>query len=390
MTATIDLGLMPDQGVAAPDLHARLAELREQGDVVHVEWNGFPASLITRHDAIQEAFRDEELFSPRETRKVVTPYSGDRDISALEGSEHRVYRALVSGPFKRDAVDRLTEQTIRPTVEELVDALPRGETVDLVPTLCKLLPLTIIQRMLGVPPDPRLDHWADAFINTHQDPAASARAAIEFTELLAPVVAARRAEPRDDLISLVAQAELDGEQLSDEDVYTFGRTLFPAGADTTYMSTSNMLAILLSDPARWEQCVDEPEARTLVVEECLRLESPLVSMPRIARHDGEFRGTAIAAGSFSLLCLAAANRQPDVYEHPDDFVPDRWLPGSKTAPMLTFGYSAHFCLGAPTARAEMRVLLDVLTDRHPRLTLTRAPEMLGTMMRRADRVEVAL
>jgi cytochrome P450 len=127
-----------------------------------------------------------------------------------------------------------------------------------------------------------------------------------------------------------------------------------------------------------------------MVEECLRLESPLVSMPRVARRDGEFRGAPIAAGSFSLLCLAAANRQPDVYEHPDDFVPDRWLPGSKTAPMLTFGYSAHFCLGAPTARAEMLVLLDVLADRHPRLTLTRAPEMLGSMMRRADRVEVAL
>ncbi len=108
------------------------------------------------------------------------------------------------------------------------------------------------------------------------------------------------------------------------------------------------------------------------------------------RHDGEFRGTQIAAGSFSLLCLAAANREPGVYERPDEFLPDRWLPGSKTAPLLTFGYSAHFCLGAPTARAEMRALLDVLTERRPKLALTREPEMLGTMMRRADRVEVAL
>ena len=123
---------------------------------------------------------------------------------------------MVSGPFKRDAVERLTEQTIRPTVEELVDALPRGETVDLVPTLCKLLPLTIIQRMLGIPPDPRLDHWADAFINTHQDPAASGPAAIEFTELLAPVSSASR----------------------------------------------------------------NPTRGSRMVEECLRLESPLVSMPR--------------------------------------------------------------------------------------------------------------
>ena len=387
---TFDLGLMPDQGIPVPDLHDRLASLRAQGDVVPVAWNGIPAHLLTTHDAIREAFKDEELFSPRETRRVITPYSGERDISALEGAEHRLYRALVSGPFKRDAVERLTTNAIRPTVEQLVDGLPRREPVDLVPALCKPLPLTIIQRLLGIPADPRLDHWADAFINTAQDPETSAQAAVDFTELLGPIVAARRTDPQDDLISLVATAEADGERLSDEDVFSFARTMFPAGADTTYMSTSNMLAILLSDPGRWRQVVDDPASRPRVVEECLRMESPLVSMPRIARHDGEFRGVTIAAGSFSLLCLASANREPSLYPDPDRYDPDRWLPGAKTTPIFTFGYAAHFCLGAPTARAEMLAVLDVLADRHPDLTLQQPATMLGSMMRRADRIVVEL
>jgi cytochrome P450 len=381
---------MPDQGVAVPDLHEHLADLRAQGDVVTAPWNGMPVHVLTTHDAIREAFKDEELFSPRETRRVITPYSGERDISALEGAEHRLYRALVSGPFKKDAVERLNANTIRPTVEELVDALPRGRAVDLVPALCKPLPLTIIQRMLGIPPDPRLDDWADAFINTHQDPEASSQAATDFTELLGPIVDARRVDPRDDLISLVATAETDGARLSDEDVFSFARTMFPAGADTTYMSKSNMLGILLSEPARWQHVVDDPESRPRVVEECLRLESPLVSMPRIARHDGDFRGVAIDAGSISLLCLASANREPSLYPDPDRYEPDRWLPGAKTTPIFTFGYAAHFCLGAPTARAEMLAVLDVLTDRHPRLTLEAESQMLGSMMRRADRIVVEL
>ena len=208
---------------------------------------------------------DEELFSPRGTHKVVTPYSGDRDSSALEGSEHRVYRALVSGPFKRDAVERLTEQTIRPTVEELVDDLPRGETVDLVPTLCKLLPLTIIQRMLGIPPDPRLDHWADTFINTHQDPAASGRAAIEFTELLAPVSSASRNPTR-------ARA--------------WSRSAFASRAPSCRCRASR-------------------------------------------RHDGEFRGAPIAAGSFSLLCLGPRTANPMSTSTPTTSCPTAGSPGRR-------------------------------------------------------------
>ena len=387
---TVDLGAMPDQGVELPGLHQRLAELRALGDVVPVTWNGIPASLLTTHDAIREAFKDEELFSPYETRRVITPFSGERDISGLEGAEHRLYRVLVSGPFKRDAVERLTTNTILPTVEELVDALPRGRPVDLVPALCKPLPLAIIQRMLGIPPDPRLDEWADAFINVHQDPEASSRAKADFTELLRPIVAARRTDPRHDLISLVATAELDGDQLSDEDVYTFARVLFPAGADTTYMSISNMLAILLSEPSRWHRVVKDPESRPRAVEECLRLEGPIVSMPRVARHDGKFRGTAIAGGSFNLLCLASANREPSLYLDPDRYDPDRWLPGAKTTPIFTFGYAAHFCLGAPTARAEMLAVLNVLADRHPDLALREHSVMLGSLMRRADRLLVEL
>jgi cytochrome P450 len=386
----LDLGLMPDQGVAVPDLHDHLAALRAQGEVVSAPWNNMPVHVLTTYEAIREAFKDEELFSPRETRRVITPYSGERDISALEGAEHRLYRALVSGPFKRDAVEHLNANTIRPTVEELIDALPRGRSVDLVPSLCKPLPLTIIQRMLGIPPDPRLDDWADAFINTHQDPDASTQAATDFTELLGPIVDARRVDPQDDLISLVATAEIDGARLSDEDVFTFARTMFPAGADTTYMSTSNMLALLLSEPARWRHVVEDPESRPRAVEECLRLESPLVSMPRIARHDGAFRGVTIEEGSISLLCLASANREPSLYAEPDHYLPDRWLPGAKTTPIFTFGYAAHFCLGAPTARAEMLALLDVLVDRHPDLALEEQPAMLGSMMRRADHVVVAL
>ena len=281
---------------------------------------------------------------------MITPYSGERDISALEGSEHRVYRALVSGPFKKDAVERLTQNVIGPLINELVDALPTGETVDLVPALCKPLPLGVIQRMLGVPPDPRLDHWADAFINTHQDPKGRSRpwsTSPSCCRASSPSDASNRVT-----ISVARRARRRRRRAAQRRRRLHVRRApcsRPAPTPPTCRAATCSRSCS-SEPARWEQCVEEPDVRPRVGRGVPPAREPAgvdaacrAARRRVPRHQ-------IAAGSFSLLCLAAANHEPGVYERPDEFLPDRWLPGSETAPLLTFGYSAHFCLGAPTAR----------------------------------------
>jgi cytochrome P450 len=264
------------------------------------------------------------------------------------------------------------------------------DTADLVTALAKPLPLAVTARMLGLPDDPRMDEWAAAFINFGVDPDGGLRASRELTAVLSLLVAERRASPREDLISLVANAEVEGERLSDEDVCTFARMLFPAGADTTYMAMSNLFALLLSEPQRWDRCVEEPGSRPLLVEEALRFEAPLVSMARVARHDGDFRGHPVPAGAMVLLCLGMANRQPDVYADADRYAPDRWGPGHDTRPHVSFGYGDHFCLGAAIARAEMTAALDVLAERRPRIDLAAPIRMLGSLMRRPDEVQVHL
>jgi cytochrome P450 len=187
----------------------------------------------------------------------------------------------------------------------------------------------------------------------------------EVKEYMSVILAERRRAPREDLISELAQAELDGERLSDEEIFSFLRLLLPAGVETTYRATGNMLFSLLSNSDQLEAVRSDRELIPQAIEESLRLETPLLNITRLATKDAEVGGALIPAGSTVMLMLAAANRDEARYPDPDNYDVLRASP----KPHISFGHGPHACLGTHLARLEMRVALNLLLDRLPNLRL---------------------
>jgi cytochrome P450 len=183
-------------------------------------------------------------------------------------------------------------------------------------------------------------------------------------EYFVPILADRRQEPREDLISGLAQAEIDGERLSDEEIFSFLRLLLPAGVETTYRSLGNLLLGLLSNPDQLDAVRADRSLIPQAIEEAIRWEPPLLTITRVATRDTELGGVSIPAGSAVMPVLGAANRQEDRYPDPDRFDIFR-----QPRAHIGFGHGVHVCLGMHLARLEMRVALNLLFDRLPNLRL---------------------
>jgi cytochrome P450 len=208
----------------------------------------------------------------------------------------------------------------------------------------------------------------------------------EFTARLAPLVAAKRREPEGDLLSVLATAEVDGEMLADEEIFSYARLVFAAGTDTTFFGLGNTLYALLTHPEQLERVLADPGTELRwAVEEALRWESPVSMEPRRAPTATEWFGTPIDAGARLLFGIAAANRDPAVFADPD-----RYDVGRRPEPIMTFGIGMHFCLGAHLARAELVTSLGVLLARLPGLELVDADQtrIAGTVLRGPDQLRV--
>jgi cytochrome P450 len=186
----------------------------------------------------------------------------------------------------------------------------------------------------------------------------------ELRGYFAEIIADRRRHTRDDLVSQLISAEVDGRRLSDEEIYPFLLLLLPAGAETTYRSSSNLLFGLLSDPDQLGAVRADRSLVPQAIEEALRWETPLLTVARLATEDVELGGVRIPAGSFVAVSLGAANRDPGQHAEPDAFDIFR-----ERAQHISFGDGAHKCLGMHLARLEMRVLLNAVLDRLPGLRL---------------------
>ena len=211
---------------------------------------------------------------------------------------------------------------------------------------------------------PQFQRWSISLLSiiVNRERAIAASAALR--EYFAPILAARRQEPRDDLISSLAQAEIDGEKLSDEEIFSFLRLLLPAGVETTYRSTGNLLFGLLSNPEQLDAVRSDRSLIPQAIEEAVRWEAPLLTITRVATRDTELAGHPIPAGSTVMLVLGAANRDEDRYPDPDRFDIFR-----APKPNISWGHGVHVCLGMHLARLEMRVALELLLDRLPDLRL---------------------
>ncbi|MFN8625711.1 MAG: cytochrome P450 [Candidatus Binatia bacterium] len=347
-----------------PDFHARLSAVRETGcRVVPVRYLNQTAWVILRHDDVMAAYCDEEgLPAAAAYLRHSAPAQG-RTLLCMTGEEHRINRLLVSGAFRPSSVRRYLESLLVPLANEMIDALDGAggpRTADLVDRYTRRYPFRVITRLLGIPvtDEPQLLRWLEGLFAFPWDPQTALTARKAIGDYLRPIVDTRRAAPRDDLISLLVTAEVEGHRLSEEEIFSFIRLIFPAGSDTTYLAMGSLLWAVLRDRELYRTLCQRPEARPDAVEEGLRLYSAICLQPRYTEREVTIAGVTIPANSILLFGNATANRDPAVFEAPDEFRLQRPQRDS-----LTFGAGPHFCLGSHLARAELQVSLGLLLDR---------------------------
>jgi len=350
-----------------PDLHEVLAQLRSQHAVAPVHYLGENAYLITRFRDVQAALSDEESFpSAAAYLRHSGPVMG-KTIQCMGGDEHRRNRALVSAAFRPRLMTQFVEAFLTPEAHKLVDAFAGQGEADLVRDFTTRYAFTVIARLLDFPPTDfdQLKLWGDGLINFPWDPEGALAASRAFTAYAKEIVDARRSRPGEDLLSSLATVEVEGERLADEEIFSFLRLLFPAGADTTYRGLGSMLYGVLSERAVFDAVREDPACIPRVVQEALRWEAPTALLPRFAPKDVSWVGVPIPAGSQVLFGITSGNRDARVFREPERFDPWR-----KEREFLTFGRGEHFCLGSHLARREMEVSLRVIAERLPDLELT--------------------
>ncbi len=268
-------------------------------------------------------------------------------------------------------MERWERELVAPIVHRLIDAFAARGQAELVRELTLPFPIQVIAAILGLPPAdlPQFHRWAVELISIIADISRGLEASQHLRDYFAGILETRRRDPQQDVISLLASAELDGQRLTDEEIFAFLRLLLPAGAETTYRSSSNLLFGLLSDRDQYEAVRADRSLIKRAIEEGLRWEAPLTSIARLALKDATVEGVDIPAGAVIGVCLGAANR--DARRYPD---PDRFDIAREPKPHMAFAYGAHTCLGMHLARMETRVLLEALFDRLPNLRLDPAAE----------------
>ncbi len=352
-------------------------EARQYGDLVY--WGDYNKVAAVSYRAVQALLKDRRFGRevPAELREPgpahLAPWLNVEAHSLLEAEppRHTRLRALVMRAFTTRSIASLAP-SIEQLCHTLMDRFPATE-FDLLDAYCTQVPVITICRLLGVPEDmsPQLLRWSHDMVamyqasRNHQTEDNAARAAQEFTDFLTRYIEQRRSDPRDDLITRLIAAEEDGEKLSRDELVATCILLLNAGHEATVHSLGNGMKTLLQTGSR-PLAPDEIDA---AVEEILRYDPPLHMFTRYAYEDVEIFNHRFSRGDEVALLLGAANRDPAVWNAPNTFDPTR--------PIVTntsFGGGLHFCVGAPLARLEMRIALQVLFQRAPELRLSAQPE----------------
>jgi cytochrome P450 len=321
--------------------------------------------VLFGYDGVFQAFRDEKAFTSAAYDKTIGLVMG-HTILAMEGKEHHDHRSLVAKAFRATALERWEPSVIAPVCNQLVDEIKADGHADLVKALTFEFPTRIISELLGLPRED-LDMFRRlslGLISIQTDIEAGLIAAAELHTYFADQVEQRREKPTNDIIGDLCTAEIDGEKLTDEAIIAFLRLLLPAGLETTYRSSGNLLYLLLTHP---EQLAMVQRDRSLIpaaMEEGLRVETPLTMVMRTTTRDVEISGTTIPAGAQIDLCMGSANRDESRWKDADTF--DILRPRQAH---IAFAGGIHMCLGMHLARLETRVMLDSLLDRVDKLTL---------------------
>jgi cytochrome P450 len=355
------------------------ARARQQGPLVRMFDPYFktPVWMVTRYKEAVELLRDPRFT--KDQRKV--PENASSGIVRVEGfdvlnqhmlsadpPDHTRLRTIVSKAFTPRRVEGLRPR-VTAIAQRLLDAaLPQG-AMNLLDAFAFPLPVTVIAEMLGVPTEDQdqFREWTNVIINPPLDGnlAPLQKAGAQFLQYFQELMARRRSEPRDDLLTALMSAEEQGDRLSPTELVGMLFLLLVAGHETTVNLIGNGVWALLKHPEQLERLRANPALIDSAVEEMLRYRGPVeTSTYRWATQDTEFRGQVIQAGEGVLASLLAANHDPEQFPEPERFDITR-----EPNRHIAFGFGTHFCLGAPLARLEATIAINLLLERLPRLRL---------------------
>ncbi len=360
----------------AQDPYPVYAALRER-DPVHRSAL-MNAWMFARHADIDTILRDHRRFSndPRKgslssRQRAGLPADEEFTMLFLDPPDHKRLRALVNKAFTPKAVNALKPH-IRSLLGSLLDEIDDPAGFDLMQAVAQPLPVIVIAEMLGVPPEDRAQFkiWSDQRART-LEPSIDAReralaeaANKSLNNYFRPIIEERRADPKDDIVSALAQAEEEGDRLTELEMLNMLRLLLIAGNETTTNLIGNGVLALLRHPDQLQRLRDDPSLIPLAVDELLRFDSPVQTDFRRALEDCEVNGFPLKKRDNIVLMLGAANRDPDVFDDPD-----RLDVGRGDRSHLSFGRGIHHCIGAPLARLEGRVVLEMLLERFSQISL---------------------
>ena len=354
------------------DPYPDLARQRRETPIQRIDMSampgeeGKPVFIVFRHEDIQTMLKDNETYSSNAVIQIFGDVLGHGVMLGMDEPVHGRLRSLVTKAFTQKALARWQDEIVGRIGTELIDGVAADGATDLVKSFTFPYPTRIIAALLGLPEEdfPQFQRWSISMLSFTINPERGKAASQALVDYFKPILAARREEPREDLISSLAAAEIDGHRLDDEDIYSFIRLLLPAGVETTYRSLGSLLYGLLTNPEQLEAIRADRSLIPQAIEEGVRWDAPLLNITRVTTRDTELAGVPIPAGCSVMPMLGAANRQEDRYPDPDRFDIFR-----QAKVPISWGYGVHVCLGMHLARLEMRTAINLLLDRLPNLRM---------------------
>lgn len=385
---------MGADGDATP--YPLLKELRAQSPV-HPGWpemgmvgnsgDGPPTYTAYSFDAVKAVFTDNITFSTRCYEDVVRPLQGPT-ILEMQEPEHAVYRKLHEFAFARSSMKRWDSELVGPLVDSTIAKFKDAKRGDLVDAVFMPIPVRVIAALLGLPDSDVLQfhRLAIDILGFRGDMDTAMKASAAMKGYFVGILAEKRRTPTDDMVSILATAEVNGVKMSDEQIYGFMRNLLPAGAETTSRSTASLAMALLTHPDQFNAVRDDRALLPQAIEEGIRWETPLLNFMREVTRDTELAGVPIPKGATMMLSLGSANHDENRWDEPEkfDIFRDR-------KPHIGFGHGAHVCLGMHLARLESLKIFNALFDALPGLRLdpdAPPPYVTGTMFRSPPRLDV--
>lgn len=385
--------LDPDFYAANGYPHEAWTRLRRESPVHHFEDAALePFWAVTKHADIVAISKQPEHFlnAPR----LLMPSRGMevqeefpvRMLLNMDNPDHTAYRNLLKGRFSPQALRNmpLDVEGIAREIVDKIDSAGEEAEIDFVSDVSAYLPIAVVADLLGVPRSDwrTLFRWTNEVIGStdpeYQHEGETPQEAIRRTRLelftyFTELIRERRETPRDDVVSHLAAARIDGEYLPDHELLSYFFLLVLAGNETTRNATTGGLLAFIENPGEWERLRRDPALLDSAVEEILRWTSPVIHFVRTANEDCEVHGKKIRAGERLVLFYPSANRDEDVFDEPFRFRIDR-----KPNRHIAFGIGEHFCLGANVARLELRLIYRELAQRVEFMELASPPERLAS------------